>query len=63
MEERGMSALRFKVKRDIVRCPKCGYRFSVSYSRAFACSGCYMASFKCDYVKCPNCGYEFMVKG
>ena len=56
-------ALRIKANGDLVRCPKCGYRFSVSYSRAFACSGCYMASFKCDYVKCPNCGYEFMVEG
>ncbi|MEM0023719.1 MAG: hypothetical protein QW407_07450 [Thermofilaceae archaeon] len=55
-------ALRIRGRGDVVRCPQCGHRFSVSYSRAFACSGCYMASFSCEYVKCPACGYEFTTK-
>jgi len=53
--------MRIKGGKDLVSCPKCGSKFSVSYSRAFACSGCYRASLGCTYVKCPNCGYEFMV--
>ena len=55
--------LRIRGRKDTVQCPKCGYAFSVSYSRAFACGGCYLASFSCEYVKCPNCGYEFTAKG
>jgi len=53
--------IRIKGRRDLVKCPRCGHEFSISYSRAFACSGCYMASFSCEYVKCPECGYEFTV--
>ncbi|MEM0226965.1 MAG: hypothetical protein QXP94_04930 [Thermofilaceae archaeon] len=55
-------ALRIKGRGDIVRCPQCGHRFSVSYSRAFACGGCFRASFSCEYVKCPACGYEFATR-
>ncbi|MCS7104792.1 MAG: phage terminase large subunit family protein [Thermofilaceae archaeon] len=54
--------MRIRGRRDLVRCPQCGHEFSVSYSRAFACSGCYMASFSCDYIKCPECGHEFTQK-
>lgn len=56
-----MSSLRLKGRKDLVKCPKCGYTFSITYSRAFACSGCSLASLSCDYVKCPKCGYEFTV--
>jgi len=54
----------FKLKggRDLVRCPRCGYEFSITYSRAFACSGCPVASLSCNYVKCPRCGHEFTLR-
>lgn len=41
-------------------CPKCGFKFDISYGRAFACSGCQSASMgDCGYAKCPKCGHEF----
>ncbi|MEM4405429.1 MAG: hypothetical protein QXT73_05495 [Candidatus Methanomethylicaceae archaeon] len=44
-------------------CPYCGSRFSLTYSRAFACSGCGQATFgDCGYAKCPKCGKEFKTK-
>ncbi len=44
----------------MVTCPKCGFRFDVSYARTFACSGCTLAPFgSCGYIRCPKCGYEF----
>lgn len=48
-------------RKKILVCPKCGFRFDVSYSRAFACRGC-PSLVSCDYVKCPKCDYEFPVQ-
>ncbi len=47
----------------ILRCPRCGFRFDVSYARAYACIGCPVLATRptCDYVKCPRCGYEFPI--
>jgi len=42
----------------LVTCPRCGFRFDLSYARAFACSGC-PSLVQCSMVKCPKCGYEF----
>lgn len=43
-----------------LRCPRCGYVFDISYSRAFACAGCPAATLgNCGYARCPRCGYEF----
>lgn len=41
------------------RCPRCGYRFEISYARTFACGGCPSAVSGCGYVKCPSCGHEW----
>ncbi|MCC6013614.1 MAG: hypothetical protein LM593_04520 [Candidatus Verstraetearchaeota archaeon] len=41
-------------------CPNCGRKFSLTYARAFACSGCAQATFgECGYVRCPFCKKEF----
>ena len=48
-------------KKRILLCPKCGFRFDVSYARAFACMGC-PSLVSCGYVKCPKCGYEFPIR-
>ncbi len=49
--------------RKILRCPKCGFIFDISYARATACAGCSLAVLgDCKYVKCPKCGYEFPIK-
>jgi len=43
----------------LLKCPRCGFRFDVSYSRAVVCGGCPYVTFgNCNYVKCPRCGYE-----
>uniref|UniRef100_A0A7C3J451 Uncharacterized protein n=1 Tax=Candidatus Methanomethylicus mesodigestus TaxID=1867258 RepID=A0A7C3J451_9CREN len=48
----------------VLVCPNCGSRFSLTYSRAFACQGCNQATFgSCGYAKCPRCGKEFPVGG
>ncbi|MGQ9759422.1 MAG: hypothetical protein ACUVQ5_02470 [Candidatus Methanomethylicaceae archaeon] len=47
----------------ILICPHCRNRFSLTYSRAFACSGCGQATFgECGYAKCPKCGKEFKIE-
>ncbi|MCW3986067.1 MAG: hypothetical protein NWE91_06640 [Candidatus Bathyarchaeota archaeon] len=46
-----------KVK-QLVRCPKCGFTFDISYGRAFACSGC-PSVVQCSSAKCPKCKHEF----
>jgi hypothetical protein len=48
-------------KKRILVCPKCGFRFDVSYARAFACGGC-PSVVSCAYVKCLKCGYEFPIR-
>ncbi len=41
-------------------CPRCGFRFEISYARSMACIGCNYASLgNCNLVKCPKCGFEF----
>ncbi|RLE49087.1 MAG: hypothetical protein DRJ31_05870 [Candidatus Methanomethylicota archaeon] len=42
-----------------IKCPVCGYEFSLVYSRAVACAGCQMSVYGCNLVKCPRCGHEF----
>lgn len=46
----------------IVICPKCKFRFDISYGRTFACGGCpSMTLGDCGMAKCPKCGAEFPV--
>jgi len=44
--------------KHIVRCPKCGFTFDVSYGRTFACGGC-PSMVQCGMAKCPKCEHEF----
>lgn len=44
--------------KKIVKCPKCGYEFDISYSRVFTCGSCPRVV-SCEYIKCPKCGHEF----
>ncbi|MCD6458249.1 MAG: hypothetical protein J7K82_05305 [Thermoproteales archaeon] len=48
--------------KDLVKCPRCGSVFSISYSRTFACGSCSLAVKGCHYVKCPYCGNEFVIR-
>ncbi|MCD6542814.1 MAG: hypothetical protein J7K38_05810 [Thermoplasmata archaeon] len=46
----------------LLTCPKCGFRFSLSYGRAFACRGCPSSAIEsCGFAKCPRCGHEFPI--
>jgi len=51
-------------KEMIVRCPNCGFKFDITYARAFACKTCPVLSYSpsCNYVKCPRCGHEFPLR-
>ncbi len=48
-------------KKKILICPKCNFKFDVSYARTFACAGC-PSSVSCGYVRCPKCGFEFQTE-
>ncbi|NVM30205.1 MAG: hypothetical protein HWN65_15280 [Candidatus Helarchaeota archaeon] len=48
---------------QLVICPKCGRRFSKTYSR-LGCGDCPSAAFgDCGQIKCPYCGTEFPMGG
>jgi len=47
----------------VVKCPRCGRSFDITYARAFSCKSCdvLLLQRSCRYVKCPFCGFEFTV--
>ncbi|MBS7644136.1 hypothetical protein KEJ26_06155 [Candidatus Bathyarchaeota archaeon] len=45
-------------RRRLIRCPKCGDEFDISYARTFGCGSC-PSLVQCAMVKCPTCGHEF----
>ncbi|MHA1237977.1 MAG: hypothetical protein ACTSSJ_01805 [Candidatus Odinarchaeia archaeon] len=46
----------------ILTCPKCGFKFAISYGRVMACGSCpSIAMGNCKYSKCPKCGFEFPI--
>ncbi|MCS7096916.1 MAG: hypothetical protein NZ926_00290 [Candidatus Methanomethylicia archaeon] len=53
--------MKIKSKNPVfLTCPKCKYKFDLTFSRTFSCSGCsYSVLGSCGYAKCPNCGHEF----
>jgi len=53
--------LRVGAGRRVLRCPKCGFEFDVSYARATACLSCVISVRGCQYIKCPRCGYEWLL--
>lgn len=42
-----------------LRCPCCGFEFSLVYARAVACQGCSEAVRGCPKVRCSRCDAEF----
>jgi uncharacterized C2H2 Zn-finger protein len=51
--------LKIRASTRIIRCPKCGYEFDLSYARTFACGGCPSSAIGCQYARCPRCGHEW----
>ncbi len=45
-----------------VRCPQCGFMFSLTYARTIACRGCPMATKNCPKVRCAKCDHEFYMQ-
>lgn len=43
-------------------CPNCGFVFSITYARTFACRGCPEVMNSCPKVRCAKCDYEFYFK-
>ncbi|MCC6042590.1 MAG: hypothetical protein LM598_03050 [Candidatus Verstraetearchaeota archaeon] len=51
--------MKMRASTRIIRCPKCGYEFDLSYARTFACGGCPSSAIGCQYARCPMCGHEW----
>ncbi len=48
--------------KDLLVCPRCGFRFSRSYARITACRGCTLSVSSCSSIKCPRCDHEFPLR-
>lgn len=45
-----------------VRCPQCGFTFSLTYARTIACRGCPKATQNCPKARCAKCDHEFYLQ-
>jgi DNA-directed RNA polymerase subunit RPC12/RpoP len=45
-----------------IKCPECGFEFSLTYARTIACRGCPHAVTNCPMVRCAKCDHEFFLK-
>lgn len=45
-----------------MKCPRCGFEFSLVYARTFACQGCSEAVRGCPKVRCAKCDLEFFIQ-
>lgn len=61
MRSKGFSHDTLSVLRKI-ECPVCGFSFSLTYARTFACRGCPMAVKSCPKARCAKCDHEFYIK-
>lgn len=61
MNTRGFSENTMKSIRRM-KCPVCGFEFSLVYARTFACAGCSNATTGCPKVRCAKCDHEFYIE-
>ena len=45
-----------------MKCPRCGFEFSLVYARTFACQGCSESVRGCPKVRCNKCDLEFFIE-
>lgn len=60
MRTRGFSKNTVRSIRKM-KCPRCGFEFSLIYARTFACAGCPEAVIGCEKVRCAKCDHEFFI--
>lgn len=61
MRSKGFSENTMKSLRRM-RCPVCGFEFSLVYARTFACAGCAQSVTGCPKVRCAKCDHEFYIE-
>jgi len=62
MRQAGVTPKLMKTTKKI-KCPRCGYEFSLFQSRAIACVGCSRAALNCEMARCLRCDLEFPIAG
>lgn len=62
MRARGFSYNTTASVRKKLKCPSCGFEFSLVYARAVACQGCSEAICGCPKVRCARCDSEFFLQ-
>lgn len=61
MKSRGFSENTMNSVRKTIKCPQCGFEFSLVYARSFACRGCPESVSGCPKVRCAKCDHEFYI--
>lgn len=62
MKQAGVTSALLKTTKKI-KCPYCGFEFSLFQSRAIACKGCRKAAYGCQLARCLRCDAEFPLEG
>lgn len=62
MKSKGFTPNTMRSVRSTIKCPKCGFVFSLTYARTFACRGCPQAVMSCPKVRCAKCDLEFPLR-
>lgn len=62
MRAKGFGPDTMRSVRKTITCPQCGFVFSLTYARTFACRGCAQAVSGCPKVRCAKCDHEFYLR-
>jgi hypothetical protein len=62
MKSKGFTPNTMRSVRKTITCPQCGFVFSLTYARTFACRGCAQAVYSCPKVRCAKCDHEFPLR-
>jgi len=62
MKQKGFGPNTMRSVRKTITCPNCGFVFSLTYARTFACRGCPEAVGSCPKVRCAKCDNEFFLR-
>ncbi|MGD1061428.1 MAG: hypothetical protein ABR879_08230 [Methanomassiliicoccales archaeon] len=62
MRSKGFGPDTMRAVRKTITCPNCGFVFSLTYARTFACRGCANSVSGCPKVRCAKCDHEFYLR-